>query len=360
MRKALLLTLDYPPQIGGVANYYHNLVKNLPQENIAVITNEKKELLSNFFIFPWLKAFFTVKNAIKEKNIDVLLVGQILPLGTVAFLINKFYRLPYIVFTHAMDITWPQKYARKKRLMRLILNKAEKIITISRYTKYEILKLIGAKDQRKIEIITPAPSIISENYKQLDIKNLQNKYVNKKILLSVGRLVPRKGHDMVIKALPLVLKNNIKFKYVIIGEGNNKEYLQNLATRLNLLKQVDFLGALSDCEVAKYYQLCDVFIMPSRETEDKDVEGFGLVYLEANSFGKPVIGGKSGGVEDAVLDGKTGFLVEPLDINMIASAITRLFLKPELARKLGETGKQRVATEFIWQNKANQLAKILE
>jgi phosphatidylinositol alpha-1,6-mannosyltransferase len=359
MRKSLLITLEYPPHIGGVSNYYYNLVSNLPKENISVLTNEKGQLLSKSLIFPWLKAFFTLKSMIKEKTIDVLLVGQILPLGTVAYLINRFYHVPYIVFTHAMDITWPQKYPRKKWLMKLILNHAEKIITVSRYTKYEIYKLIGGRGQRKIEVITPAPSICANSYVNLDITDLKNKFSQEKILLSVGRLVPRKGHDMVIRAMSLILKNHNKTKYIIIGDGEFLQPLKNLVAQLDLQRNVLFLGSLSDEEVAKYYKLCDVFIMPSRETEDRDAEGFGLVYLEANSFGKPVIGGKSGGVEDAIIDGQTGFLVEPKNINMIATAVTRLLSKDDLAKKLGENGKNRVEKEFIWSYKAEQLTKIL-
>ena len=359
MRKALLVTLEYPPQIGGVANYYVNLVKNLSADKIEVLTNKNNELLAKRSFLPWLKSFKIIKKIVQEKNIEVILVGQVLPLGTVAWLLSKYLKIPYIVFTHAMDVTYPQKYPRKKLLMQKIFNGAEKIITVSRYTKYEIYKLLNNRNQGKIEIITPAPSITPDNFPNTNINILKQEYAGHKILLSVGRLVERKGHDIVIKSLPFLIQQKIKFKYIIIGDGINKKHLCELVKKLNLENYVIFKNHLSDAEVAKYYQLCDVFIMPSRETEDKDIEGFGLVYLEANSFAKPVIGGKSGGVEDAIIDGKNGFLVDPKDIQMTAQAILKLFQNRNLATNFGLYGQDRIKKEFQWSYRAKQLEAII-
>jgi phosphatidylinositol alpha-1,6-mannosyltransferase len=357
MRKALLVTIEYPPQVGGVANYYFNLAKNLPVDKLEVFTNQNDELLAKRSFLPWLKAFKAIKKRIKEKGIEVILVGQILPLGTIVWLLSKYLKIPYIVFTHAMDITYPQKYPRKKILMQKILNSAEKIITVSRYTKYEIYKLLDNRSQRKIEIITPAPNITPN---QFSIFNSQFSNKDEKIILSVGRLVARKGYDTVIKSLSLVLNKIPNIKYIIIGNGSYKETLQKLAQKLELQDRIEFKENLSDEQVAQYYNACDVFIMPSRETSDRDVEGFGLVYLEANSFGKPVIAGKSGGVEDAVIDGQTGFLVEPEDVNMVAESLIKILSNKDLAEKLGQQGRLRVEREFSWFHKARQLEKILQ
>lgn len=354
MRKALLVTLEYPPQIGGVANYYANLVKHLPADKIEVLTNQRHELLAKRKFFPWIKSFFAIKKIVQEKKIEVILVGQILPLGTVAWLLNKYLKIPYIVFTHAMDVTYPQKYPRKKLLMQKIFNSAEKIITVSRFTKYEIYKLLNNRNQSKIEIITPAPNITPQRF-----PNAKEIVSKEKIILSVGRLVARKGCDAVIKSLSIILAKIPNLKYIIIGSGAYKKILLDLVTNLKLQDKIIFKEGLADEEVARYYQQCDAFIMPSRETKNKDVEGFGLVYLEANSFGKPVIAGKSGGVEDAVIDGQTGFLVEPEDTQMIAEAVIKILQDKNLADKLGQQGKSRVEEEFSWPHKAEQLEKIL-
>lgn len=358
--KALLITLEYPPQVGGVANYYYQLVNNLSKINVEVITNENKQLIGSWPVFPWLKSFFTIKNYLKKNSIDYIFVGQILPLGTVAWLIKKIYKKPYVVFTHAMDVTFPQKYKRKKYLLKIILAAADKVITVSKFTKYELCKLIKEVSQNKIEIISPAPNIVENDFLNLDIVDLKNKYHDKKIILSVGRIIERKGYDRVIQSLPSIISTIPNILYIIVGEGIYQNTLQKLVDQLKLSDYVMFAGKLTNIQVAQYYKLCDCFIMTSRELENHDVEGFGLVYLEANSFGKPVIAGKSGGIEDAVIDGKSGYLVDPNDVAMIKNAIIKVLTNQEITMKMGQFGKDRVNHDFQWKNKAKLLETILQ
>ncbi|MFH0819218.1 MAG: glycosyltransferase family 4 protein [Patescibacteria group bacterium] len=356
MKKSLLVTLEYPPQIGGVAHYYSNLVNNLPAEKILVLTNEKNKLLWRIPFLGWIKSFFTIKKFVKENDIEIIMVGQILPLGTVVWLLSKWLKIPYVVFIMAMEVTYVKQYRRKQWLMKKILVEAKKIITISTYTKFEILKLISSRYQRKIEIIFPVPNIVPSKYPEA-IKECCKKH--KPVLLTVGRLVQRKGHDMVIKALPEILKEIPNLQYIIVGDGNYKNQLKKLVSKLNLDKQVIFTGELSDQKTASYYAIADVFIMVPREMPNRDVEGFGIVYLEANSFEKPVIGGQSGGVTDAVVDGYTGFLVEPENTSMICQAVVRLITNKDMAHKMGYQGKIRVDQEFNLKAKAQQLQNIL-
>lgn len=362
MKKALLITLEYPPQIGGVANYYANLVAQLPEEKIEVMTNAEHQLLFNFPIWPrWLRALVTVRKKILQENFKTLIVGQVLPLGTVALVLKKMMEIDYIVMTHAMDITVPQKYPRKKWLMKQILNNAKQVVTVSQYTRTEIQKMMEGKKQHRITIIPPGPNITAEKYPDARAKIDKETLENKKIILSVGRLVKRKGHDMVIKAMPLVLKKFPDAKYLIVGEGEYRAELEQLVKKLKLENSVNFLGALKDDQqVAALYHDCNLFIMPSRQLENNDVEGFGLVFLEANSFGKPVIAGNSGGVTDAVVDGQTGFLVEPEDKQMISKAIIQLLYNPELAQKLGKQGAERVKEKFSWSLQAQRLMHLLK
>lgn len=167
----------------------------------------------------------------------------------------------------------------------------------------------------------------------------------KKVILTVGNLVERKGHDMVIKSLPKVLENVPDTVYLIVGDGKQRQSLTNLVKELDLGEHVVFTGRVTDNELLQYYNACDVFIMPSREI-DGDIEGFGIVYLEANACSKPVIGGKSGGIYDAVQDGVSGILVDPLDVNEISQALITLLTDDLLAKKLGKQGKKRVEEEF--------------
>ena len=167
----------------------------------------------------------------------------------------------------------------------------------------------------------------------------------KKVILTVGNLVERKGHDMVLKCLPKVLEEVSSAVYLIVGDGKQRQSLTNLVKELDLGEHVVFTGRVTDNELLQYYNACDVFIMPSREI-DGDIEGFGIVYLEANACSKPVIGGKSGGIYDAVQDGVSGILVDPLDVNEISQALITLLTDDLLAKKLGKQGKKRAMNEF--------------
>ncbi len=343
MRKTLLVTLEYPPQVGGVANYYANMVQNLPSTKISVLVIKKH----------WLRSFLTITKTIKKEKIELVLVGQVLPLGTVVWLLSKVLPIKYITMTHAMDITYPLKYPRKKWLMTKILNASERVTTVSNYTKRELQKLLTGRNQYKISIIPPGPNLTPAKYPDLPSSPEQP------TILSVGRLVKRKGHDMVLRAMPAVIKKFPKAQYLIAGDGPYRDTLEDFVKKHKLEKNVEFMGRVPEEEIARLYAGCNLFIMPSRALPDQDVEGFGLVFLEANSFGKPVIAGNSGGVPDAVVDGKTGFLVDPEDPHMIAKAIIQLLYNQDLADRLGEQGKNRVANEFTWKLQAEKLKKLL-
>lgn len=365
MKKTLLITLDFPPMIGGVANYYKNIVDNLPPENIRVLTNDGNRLVAGLPIWPkWMPALLNVWKAVRRDKIEVLLVGQILPLGTVAWLLNKLTRTPYIVMTHAMDVTFPQKYPRKKWLMKKILHGAHKVTTVSRFTEQQLKSLMVGPDRSKIEVIYPCPNLRIRDFNEQVCSGIPDKYgkPDAKKILSVGRIVERKGFDAMIEALARMNKDYPNFNYLLVGEGEYKKKLQKMLTQPayeSIANKVIFVGKVPDNELACYFKLCDVFAMPSRRLSTDDVEGFGIVYLEANLFGKPVIGGDSGGVRDAVKDGKTGFLVDPTDTGMIADAVLKLLRDPERARRMGQAGQKRVLEEFNWACQTAKLEKLL-
>jgi len=170
---------------------------------------------------------------------------------------------------------------------------------------------------------------------------------NKKCIVTIGRLVERKGHDIVLKAMTQILQQIPDLHYLIVGSGPNEISLKKQVSNMGLEKYVTFTGRVPDDEIGAYYELCDIFVMISREIPEKgDLEGFGIVYLEANYFGKPVVAGRSGGVEDAVVHNKTGLLVDPTKSDEVANAIITLLSNSNFAKTLGNTGKTRVINEF--------------
>lgn len=174
-------------------------------------------------------------------------------------------------------------------------------------------------------------------------------------LLSVARLVDYKGIDKTLHALVLLRQRGRRLRYVIAGDGPFRSALEQQAFDLNLSDVVVFAGSLSRHALNTLYSQCDVFVLPSRfEPRYPSVEGFGIVFLEANSFGKPVIGGNAGGVPDAIEDGRSGLLVNPDSALEIAAAIEKLMDNPDLANAMGNYGRQRALGRFTWERIAGQ------
>ncbi len=365
MKKFLLFTLEYPPFHGGVANYYGHLIKYWPAsaKNVAgepetveidVLNNNSNKLLNTGLPLGWLKAAVKLWRYIKTNNITYVLVGQILPLGSAAYLVSKIIKIKYAVFLHGLDLSLAAKWPRKKWLAEKILKNSDKIICLNNFTA-DLTKRFFPGNTEKIVIVNPAvePAPRPANEQISALKKQYNLH-DKMVLLSVGRLVKRKGVDMVIKAMPKVLKKIPNLVYIILGDGEEKENLELEIKNSELDKNIKIITQSSDQERDSWYNLCDIFIMASRNIKG-DFEGFGIVYLEANLAGKPVIAGRSGGVGDAVINDLNGLLVDPEDTGQIASAIIKLAENPDLRQKLGEQGKNRAIKDFNWQK---QIIKI--
>ena len=343
--KSLLLTSEYPPFKGGVANYYGHLVKYWPdREGIEVINHQSH----------WLLAFKKLSQVLKKDPKTLVLIGQILPLGTVAYL--KYILKPYNygVFLHGMDFTFALKRPRKKLLMFLSLSKAKKIICANSYVASLVCDW-KPELANKIIIVNPGVDETSINRLENITPLLQDKYQTKDkvTLLSLGRLVKRKGVDMVISAIASLDKEvQDKICYLVAGTGEADSYLKDLAASLKV--KVIFTGEVSDLEKWSFLNLCDIFIMPARSI-DGDFEGFGIVYLEANLYGKPVIAGRSGGVSDAVVNNQTGLLINPESVEEITTAIKTLVENPDKRLQLGKNGRERTLRDFSWTQQIKKL-----
>lgn len=356
--KTLLFTIEYPPFNGGVANYYGNLVSNWPdKDDIIVLDNNKSKLISSFFFPKWIPAFSKLWKAIKKNQINHVIVGHILPLGTVAYFLSKIIKFEYTVIIHGMDIAYARKRWRKKRISSKILLKAKNIITCNNYTADFIKNNFNEKIYEKVKVVNPG---INRNIQinQNKVQEIKNKYriENQIIMFSISRLVKRKGIDNLIAAMPEVTKYIPNLQYFIGGNGPDKEYLFQKAKGV---KNVFFLGELSEEEKWAWFDICDIFAMPSRNIKG-DFEGFGIVYLEAGILGKPVIAGDSGGIRDAVIGAKTGILVDPENIDQIASAIIKLAKDKTLRENMGKASKERIIADFSWNIQIKKIYNIIK
>ncbi len=361
---------------GGMAQYSYGIAKGLAEleEGIIVLAPQikgdsgfdKKQKFKTIrmrvpqkYTYKVIVMFFYLTYTVIKYRIKKILATTWSPCGVAASLFSKLHKLPYFVSTYGLDILEPQRSPRYTKLMRETLNGAAKIFPISNFTKSKLIELSIARE--KIVVIPPAVDPLRFN-PNIDSSEIRRKFslYDKKVILTVGRLTERKGHDMVIQSLHRVFEKVPSAIYLIVGSGPEKKRLKRLVEDLDLKEKVIFAGFVSDEELPKCYAACDLFIMPSREIKEKgEVEGFGIVYLEANACGKPVIGGRSGGVEDAIIDGVTGFLVTPLDKDEISRTLIRLLKDESLAKRLGRNGRMRIESELNWKNIAGKIQKTL-
>lgn len=359
----LLITLEYFPFKGGIANYYTNLVYHWPKHSqLSVLNNNNNDLLRRKGFFRWTKSIKKIYYFIKKNNINHVIVGHILPLGISMYIVKRILGVKYSVVLHGMDFSFATRSKWKRFISKLILNRADKIICANSYVAKLCSNFLGSRD--KIKVVNPGVRDFSDfsDSKTQEIKK-KNQLEGHKILFSLGRLVKRKGFDNVILALQKFFSQNPSSDliYIIAGRGPEAEYLKNLAFAKigqDFEKRIKFVGEISESEKWSLLSLCDIFIMPSRDIAG-DFEGFGIVYLEANLVEKPVIAGLSGGVSDAVENGVSGLLVNPENISEISEAIAKLLNNNELRIKLGEQGRRRALNHFNWKNQIENIYNFL-
>jgi phosphatidylinositol alpha-1,6-mannosyltransferase len=226
-----------------------------------------------------------------------------------------------------------------------MIGEAKKLFPVSRFTA-GLLRDLGADPKRMIQVPNGTDP---ERFCPMDASALKTAHglQGRSIILSVGRVAPRKGFDTVIQALPQICAKVPDAVYVIVGDGPDSARLSALVTSLGLEDRVHRIGKVPWEDVPLWHNVADVFVTPSRSSPPS-VEGFGIVFLEANACGKPVIGARTGGIPDAVIEGETGLLVEPDAPEALAEAILQLLVDRDLAARMGRQGRARVMREGTW------------
>jgi phosphatidylinositol alpha-1,6-mannosyltransferase len=237
------------------------------------------------------------------------------------------------------------------------LSKADFHFPVSEYTADLLVERGVSRDQ--IEVIGNGTN--PDQFYPTEVDELRNElgFNGKKILLTITRLVPRKGVDTVIKAMGQLRDEYSDLKYLVVGDGEQMEELKALSEKLNLSDRVTFAGRVPHEKLNAYYNLGDIFVMPSK-TMEPDVEGFGIVFLEANACGKPVIGSRSGGIPSAIVEDETGLLVDEDNPNQLAQKISHLLEHPDVAARLGKRGRERILHEANWDSVAEKMYNIMQ
>ncbi|MBN2032996.1 MAG: glycosyltransferase family 4 protein, partial [Deltaproteobacteria bacterium] len=234
------------------------------------------------------------------------------------------------------------------------------IIANSNFTRNLLIK--GGVDAQRIRVIHPGtdPHQFCPGPKPNELIHQMN-LSERKVALSVGRLTVRKGQDMTIEAWPKVLEKVPNAVYLIVGTGEYEHHLRELAKKMGVERSICFIGEVTAEELPRIYRMADLFIMPSRQLPgSRDVEGFGIVYLEAGASGLPCIGGRCGGIPDAIEDGRTGILVDGDSPNEIALAVVDLFNNPKRASSMGDMARHRVLESFTWERSATNIRRLID
>ncbi|SIS47699.1 glycosyltransferase family 4 protein [Neptunomonas antarctica] len=379
----LLITSIFAPINGGSAVVYENLCQNLEKGSIIILTATcnystgktidgweehdnsvdypiyrlkllRSKIIKSSSIFHSLflllfvdiplriKVFTKALQLVKKHKVTTLCVGDLNSLSWLGKWLKIFTNIKVINYIHGEEVTTEANYKSFQRARSNYLKDADAIIAVSYFTKDYLINRFRLSPQ-KITVITNG--VNTTNFTDVDKLNarltLRDRYnlKDKKIFITVGRLVPRKGIDTVIKSLPHVLESHPDAHYLIVGTGPIKDQLENIVTNLNLSSSVTFAGNIDHSELVAHYNMADVFIMPNRTMPDGDTEGFGLVFLEANACGIPVIAGRAGGASDAVINDLNGISVDGLNENEVSMAMLKLLDDPGLAEKLAAQGK---------------------
>lgn len=370
-----LITQDFPPELGGIQTYSVELADRFAEKcnNFFVLAPDKPDAknVDKKLSYPiyristpnpllGIKGVPKTQKLFRKYNIDSVFHSQwqTLPISVYAEkrgLVDNIFSAVHareLVFNPFNSIPGArQLYEYYKRNM---LSKVDFFFPVSTFMAH-LLESHGIMKSRMNVIINGTnPDIFKPLDKQKAKKSIGIE--SSRILLSVSRLVSKKGIDTTLKAFSNVLAEYPDSHYVIVGEGEQYNELQALANKLNISNSVSFEGAIAheDSKLIDYYNACDVFVMPSK-TEDGNIEGCPIVFLEASACGKPVIGTFSSGIPSAVLDGETGILVEERNPALLGKAIKKLFADKELAFEMGQKGRQRIENEANWDTVADKI-----
>ncbi len=374
MRHALLTEL-WLPTIGGSIQLYDELYGRAmpPGDFVHVIAGgvpgderldkDYPRPVSRFDNrrFPWLKPESTLEYArmfaralevCRRERVEVMHCARVIPEGIVALAVKRALGVPYTVWAHGEEVSMFQRYPSKRAVMPAVFRGARAVLANSSYSRAEAIR--AGAPEHLVHVVNPA--VDAHGFEgPFDTADLRARWglEGRRVVISVGRLTRRKGHDVMLRALARLRAQGAldDVAWLVLSDGELEAELRRLCTALDLDAVTRWVGPVPRAELARYYACADVFAMPNRTLHNGDVEGFGLVFLEASASGLPVLGGRSGGVPDAVRDGRTGLLVDGASIEAVADGLRTLLGDAALRRRLGDEGRRWARTR-TWERAA--------
>ena len=368
--QVFVVTNDFPPRLGGINYYVDQLMRRLPSGTVTIFSSRyagweafDREYphevirLDTEMMLPTPAVRRRLHAELHSRKPDVVVFGATWPLGHMGPAIRRKLDIPYLGFTHGLELTG----ALVPGLLRPIGRYAGMLTAASEWSRKKLEHAFGWEDKH----MPMLPSGIDTERFHPDVSDAgvreRHALGSSPVICCVSRLVPRKGQDLLIRALPAIARRVPDVRLLIVGIGPYEASLRRLAARTGVADRVVFAGAVPYEELAAYFRAGDVFAMPCRlRWFGFDVEALGAVFLQGASVGRPVIAGDSGGAPEAVIHGKTGLVVDPTRTGPITEAITGLLLDPDRAEAMGKAGAHWMHTEWTWDHMANRLKGLLE
>ncbi|MEW6415628.1 MAG: glycosyltransferase family 4 protein [Pseudomonadota bacterium] len=378
MNRLLVLTELFLPTKGGTAVWAAEVYKRLGGKDIHIVTADVPGAAEVDAVHPntvhrlhlrrvpwlrpeslamYLRFFFVSLGLALTHRFDAIHAFRALPEGLVAWLVARLTFRPVVIYAHGEELTtWGR--GGKYKAMRFALRHADRVIANSEHTRDTLFGM--GIDPHRISIIYPGVDVTVFR-PGLDTTGLRESlgiHPEEKLVFSVGRLSRRKGFDQMIRAVAQLRAEGIALRYVIAGIGEDADYLDGLIAEHNAQGIVHRIGAVSDADLPRWLNACDVFAMPNREI-DGDNEGFGMVFIEAAACGKPSLAGDAGGTGSAVLHNETGLRVDGAAVDAVARALGKLLSDAVAAMAMGQRGWARTQRDFAWERVAEKTRALI-
>jgi phosphatidylinositol alpha-1,6-mannosyltransferase len=375
--KILCITNDFGPRAGGIETFVIGLIERLPKDSVIVYTSSQegsepfdRQWSEKFgvrvirdpskILLPTFRVGRAVRRIVRDEEITRAFFGAAAPLGLLSQGLRRAGVKRIVALTHGHEVWWAKLWPFSMAIRR-IGNGTDHLTYLGEYTKSQISRSLSASARNSMVKI--APGIDTDHFHpRSDALALRHELglSEKKVIVCVGRLVHRKGQDTLIESMPAILQSVEDAHLLFIGEGPYREYLEKRASELGVRDAITFIGRIHYADLPRYISVGDVFAMPSRSRlAGLEVEGLGIVYLEASSCGLPVIAGRSGGAPDAVLEGQTGYTVDGKSPEEISRAAIELLQNPARATQMGSRGRQWIIDEWRWEIWAVRFAALL-
>ena len=372
MIRTLLVTNDFPPRPGGIQSFVHQLAVRQPAGSLVVYASRWPGAAAfdaaqpfpvvradTSMLLPTRRAARQAVALARQHGCRAVWFGAAAPLGLLAGPLRRRAGVERAVaLTHGHETGWAALPGARAALRRI--GRGQDVVTyLGEYTRRRLARVLaGLTELRQL-----VPGVDLDAYHPgVDGSAVRRRYrlADRPVVVCVSRLVPRKGQDTLIRALPELRRRVPDVALLVVGGGPDRARLARLARSAGVARSVVFTGSVATVELPEHYAAGDVYAMPCRTRRGGlDVEGLGIVYLEASASGLPVLAGDSGGAPDAVREGETGFVVGGRDSGAVVDRLARLLTDRELAARLGAAGRAWVETDWRWDTQAARLHALL-